>query len=644
MRRHGIERQTLLVALIPILVMVVLLENHSIYTRFTDLDRALIERSQLMVRQLASSGEYAVFSGNMLLLKQNVDAARAQQDVNEVVVLDAAGSLLLKEGSQQGASANLSGRVNVNSPIYQNDDVLLLYEPIVTAEINLEELNREAVMLPSVNSPLGAVIIEVSKQHLKQQKSEILFFNLLVSLLIFMVTLIVALWAARRITRPILNMSEAIRRIGQGELGTRIHAVQKVHELNELAEGINEMARQLQQDRNTLQQRIDESTRELRQKKDEAENANHDKTRFLAAASHDLRQPMHALGLFVGELHGKLNTSEQVRVVNQIEESVSAMSDLLNSLLDISKLDAGAVIPKLRAFPVNQVLGRMAQDYSPVAEHKGVLLRVKFSDAAVVSDPILIERILLNLVNNALRYTPQHGRVLVACRKRGDRLRIEVRDNGIGIPQADQQNIFREFYQLANAERDRGKGLGLGLAIVERLAKLLGSPLTLRSEPGRGALFAIELPLLLPSADTGMQQPAVQLLDVGAQTVNGLERARVLLVDDDPLVRASTSGILSSWGCAVSVAASLHEVREQYSGQDFDLMICDYRLPDGTGLEAIDWLQESSGKQTPAILISADTVPQILQRVALDSCHFLHKPVRPAKLRSLLLFLLGNRE
>jgi len=645
MRRHGIERQTLLVALIPVLVMVVLLENHSIYTRFADLDRALVERSQLMVRQLASSGEYAVFSGNMVLLKQNVDAAHALQGVNEVVVLDAAGNLLLKEGAGQGVSTSLSARVNPNSPIYQNDDVLLLYEPIVTAEINLDEPDRDTGAAHSANRQLGAVIIEVSKQHLKQQKGEILFFNLLVSLLILMVTLIVALWAARRVTRPILNMSRAIRSIGQGELGTRIHSVQKVHELNELADGINEMARQLQQDRNTLQERIDESTRELRQKMDEAENANHDKTRFLAAASHDLRQPMHALGLFVGELQGKLSTPEQVRVVKQIEESVAAMSDLLNSLLDISKLDAGAVVPKLSALPVNQVLGRMAQDYAPLAEHKGITLRVKFSDAEVITDPILLERILLNLVGNALRYTPQHGRVLVACRKRGDRLRIEVRDNGIGIPLADQQNIFREFYQLANAERDRGKGLGLGLAIVERLAKLLDSPLALRSAPGKGALFAIDLPLLVRQADTRMPQQAVQELETAGaeQRGGGFVGATVLLVDDDALVRTSTSGILSSWGCGVSVAASLHEVRERYTGQDFDLLICDYRLPDGTGLEAMDWIRESSGKQIPAILISADAAPEILQRVALASYHFLHKPVRPAKLRSLALFLLGGR-
>lgn len=652
MRRYGIERQTLLVALIPILVMAVLLENHSIYTRFADLDRALLERSQLMVRQLSSSGEYAVFSGNMILLQQNVDAARVPQDVHAVAVLDADGNVLLQEGPQQGAYGSLSARVSLSSPIYQDDDVLVLYEPIVSKQINLDELERESVAEPAANRQLGAVIIEVGKQHLNKQKREILFFNLLVTLLILMVTLAVALWAARRVTNPILGMNLAIRRIGEGALDTRIAAEPRAHELNELANGINEMVRQLQQDRNTLQLRIDESTRELRQKKEEAENASYDKTRFLAAASHDLRQPMHALGLFVGELHSKVSTPEQIRVVKKIEESISAMSELLNSLLDISKLDAGAVIPKSCIFPVNQVLGRMAQDYASVAEYRGVALRVKFSAAEVICDPILLERILLNLVNNALRYTPQHGCVLVACRKRGDRLRIEVRDNGIGIPQHDQKNIFREFYQLANTERDRGKGLGLGLAIVERLAKLLGTPLLLRSAPGRGSLFAIDVPLFTRPAAGEIQQATGEAQQVAEhiservaheQTAIGLEGARVLLVEDDPLVRASTSGVLHSWGCTVCSAASLQQVQERFSGENFDLLICDYRLPDGTGLEVMDWIKKSSQMHTPAILISADTAPEVFQQVALDNVHFLHKPVRPAKLRSLALYLLAGR-
>jgi signal transduction histidine kinase len=648
MKRHGIERQTLLVALIPILVMAVLLENFFIYMRFADLDSALLERAQLMVRQLASSSEYAVFSGNTALLKQNVDAALAQRDVSKVVVLDAAAMPLMgDESGGRGQYETLLAQANKLAPLYQDGDVLLMYEPIVATQIKLDELEREVETGPSTAKPLGAVIIEFSKHRLRAQKNEILLFNLLATLLILMLTLVVALRVARRITAPILGMSRAIHCIGEGALDTRISPQPRVHELDELAVGINRMAQQLQQDRNTLQYRIAGATSELRQKKEEAENANHDKSRFLAAASHDLRQPMHALGLFVGELHGKVNTTEQARIVQQIEESIAAMSTLLNSLLDISKLDAGVVHPQVRAFPVDQLLKRMAQEYATVAEDKGIILRVKCPRIEVMSDPVLLERILFNLLNNALRYTPQHGCVFMACRKRGKRLRIEVRDNGIGIPDADQKNIFREFFQLDNAARERDKGLGLGLAIVERLAKLLGHPLSLRSAPGRGSVFAVEVPLHdnPDGGESPLQQenlPAPYHQDAVEPKAASLDGARVLLVDDDALVRASTKGMLASWGCEAIAAASLQEVRDQLAGQDFDLLICDYRLPDGAGLDVIRLLEDACHKRIPAILVSGDTSPEILRQVAASGYHLLHKPVRPAKLRSLLLYLVGG--
>ena len=266
MRRYGIERQTLMIALIPVLVMAVLLENYFIYSRFSDQDQALLERSHLMVHQLASSSEYAVFSGNTTLLQQNVDAALSQPDVNGVMVLDEKGKLLRGGGQQTGLLEKVHGAI----PVYEDDDVMALYEPIVATQIRLDDMEREAAPAQAASKPLGAIIIEISKQRLNRQKHEILLFNLVVTLLIMMATMAVALSVARRISLPILGMSRAIRRIGEGNLDTRIAPQPGGLELNELAAGINRMAQQLQQDRDVLEQRIAEATEELRKRSTEA--------------------------------------------------------------------------------------------------------------------------------------------------------------------------------------------------------------------------------------------------------------------------------------------------------------------------------------------------------------------------------------
>ncbi len=640
MIKHGIERQTLAIAMIPILVLALLLESYFTYTRFADLDRALFERAKLIVRQLASASEYPVFSGNQGLLQQQVDIAFSQADVNSVIVLDASHRYLAGAGgTRNGYDQNsLPFGAKVAVPFFEDHETLWLYQPIVATQVELGDISGTTQM-EGGSKPLGSVIIEIGKERLNNQKMEMLALNLVLTLLILVSTLLIAMRVSRRITLPVLEMSNAIRRIGEGHLNTRIGGA-KVWELDGLARGINDMAQQLQQDRNTLQQSIEEATLEMRQKKEEAEKANFDKTRFLAAASHDLRQPMHALGLFVGELYNKLDTQEQRKIVGKVEESVEAMSSLLDSLLDISKLDAGVVIPQIQEVDIDAMMQRLVHDMAPVAQRKSITLRVHPVDTMVRSDPVLLERILINLLGNAIRYTPQSGTVLLACRKRGDDLRIEVRDNGIGIPQEEQQNIFREFVQLANSARDRSKGLGLGLAIVDRLAKLLHHPLSVRSEPGRGSSFAIQLPRVF-----GVEELLAESVAPAAEAPkhDKLDGMRVLVVDDDLLVRTSTGGILASWGCQVSLAESRQEVLDKYAQSHFDLVICDYRLPDGNGLELSDRINELRDDAPPFILISGDTAPEVLHAVNERGHHLLHKPVRPAKLRSLVLFLLKKR-
>lgn len=637
MIRQGIERQMQAITMIPILVLSLLLGGYFTYSRFADLEHAQLERARLIARRLASVSEYPVFSGNLVLLQQQVDIVRAQEDVTSVIVQDADSRYLAVAGINRNMHDRnvLLSDANETVTLRDDDDVLWLYHPIVTTRIELNEFG--SILQEEGSKPLGHVFIEISKTRLNQQKTRMLILNMLLTLLIMAMTLLVVARVSRRITRPVMAMSSAVQRIGEGHLDTRITST-RVIELDRLAHGINEMAQQLQLDRSLLEQRVKEATLELRGKKEEAEKANYDKSRFLAAASHDLRQPMHALGLFVGELRNRIDNPDQCKIVDKVEESVEALSGLLDSLLDISKLDAGVVISKIKAFDVNAMLERLVSDIMPLAQRKSITLRTHLADDPTVSsDPVLLERILLNLLGNAVRYTPQNGTVLLACRKRGDNLRIEVRDNGVGIPPEEQKNVFHEFVQLANSARDRSKGLGLGLAIVDRLAKLLHHPLSLRSEAGKGAVFAVCVPRVEKIEGAKNESDAHAAESNRQDHLKGL---RVLVVDDDPLVRTGTGGLLSSWGCNVSFAESLQDVTEKYSRSRFDVVICDYRLPDGSGLELADCVKEHCEHEPVFILVSGDTAPEVLKAVNERDLHLLHKPVRPAKLRSLMLFLL----
>src|SRR3984885_6595185 len=278
--------------------------------------------------------------------------------------------------------------------------------------------------------------------------------------------------------------------------------------------------------------------RELRIQKEAAEQANIAKSKFIATASHDLRQPVHALGLLAGALQGHAMNDEMRRLVGQIGGSVTAMDGLFDSLLDISRLDAGVVETQIEDYPIQPVLERVCRDYLAEAEAKGLSLSWSRCSAIVRTDPFLLERILRNLVSNAVCYTDR-GRILVGCR-RGNRLRVEVCDTGRGIPLDQQREVFREFFQLGHLERDRAKGLGLGLAIVDRLAKLLDCAVILRSEPGKGSVFKLSVAL-------------AQRQVLGAQSPQGapmfvMPRGLILVIDDDPVIQSAMRSLLSSWG------------------------------------------------------------------------------------------------
>jgi CheY-like chemotaxis protein len=404
------------------------------------------------------------------------------------------------------------------------------------------------------------------------------------------------------------------------------------------------MSEQLEVNNENLQQRVDEATRALRDKKEDAEKSSHDKSRFLAVASHDLRQPLHALGLYIAELQRKIKDEEIKHLVDKVENSVEALSMLLNDLLDISKLDAGAVVPKFQTCDISSLLERSTADYQMLARIKNIKLVVKCSFQYVTSDPILLERILINLLSNAIRYTPVHGTVFIGCRKRGDNLRIEIRDNGIGISKDDLENIFREFYQLTPSQFEVKKGLGLGLSIVERLINLLGHKLDVISYPQRGSTFAITIPAkFYPNFVSALPVTESNKAEFAQPNSVLLDKA-ILVVDDDAQIRQGTLALLASWGCKVTTAESLAEATRRMSeGVFLDIIVTDYELGNNeTGFDVIEHARQFYEKLPPCILISGNTSSDLQKLVLKAGHHLLHKPVRPAKLISLMKFLLGD--
>lgn len=376
---------------------------------------------------------------------------------------------------------------------------------------------------------------------------------------------------------------------------------------------------------------------DLRRQKEIAEAASRAKSSFLAAASHDLRQPVHALGLFAGALR-RIDLPEEAYVlVDRIEDSAAAMDGLFTAILDISRLDAGVVEVRNQAFRIGPYLDRLCKDLAVEAEAKGLRLRCRPCPIVVDTDPILLERVLRNLVSNAVRYTLRGG-ILVGCRRRADRLAIQIWDTGIGIAPEDMDRIFQEYVQVGNPERDRTKGLGLGLAIVRRICNVLKAPLGLRSCPGRGSCFEVSVPCANEAAltDGTRQDPPGAFIP-----------AFVVVIDDEAPIREAMEQLLAGWGYEVVTASSGIEAIELLASRPTrpDLIISDYRLRDGeTGIAAIENLRSEYNVTIPALLVTGDTAPDRLAEAEASNLLLLHKPVPNSRLRAAMLNLIAHAQ
>jgi len=394
---------------------------------------------------------------------------------------------------------------------------------------------------------------------------------------------------------------------------------------------------------NTLRQRfVNEALAEqMTELKDIAERANVAKSRFLASASHDLRQPLHALGLFLGELRERIDEPDKRdRLMQRMGVSIEAMTDLFDALLDISRFDAGAVQPELRNFRVEQLLSDLELEYSQRAAANGLGFRVVPCNAVIRSDPLLLRRILRNFIENAIRYTKTGG-IVVGCRRDGDFIKLQVCDSGIGIDCQQLENVFQEFYQVNNPQRDRKKGLGLGLSVVKQLASLLGHEISVQSKPGKGSLFSLRV--ACANAVTDEPGRAIEV----ATVTDRLESACILVVDDEDDVRESMRGLLEAWGCRVlavsTIDGALTEIAR--SPRKPDVMLTDFRLGDHvSGVHVIHQVRQSMGGHLPAIMITGDTSGDEITSLRGSDITLLHKPVNPGRLGTLLRFLLTEKE
>jgi Na+/proline symporter/CheY-like chemotaxis protein/two-component sensor histidine kinase len=395
-------------------------------------------------------------------------------------------------------------------------------------------------------------------------------------------------------------------------------------------------AEELEQANESLEHRVQERTEELTRlnselarAKGEAEQANISKTRFLAAASHDILQPLNAARLYVTSLVERQGSGEDGQLVGNIDASLDAVEEILAALLDISRLDTGAMRPEIVAFRMNDLLRQLEVEFKPLAQEKGLRLDFVPCSLAVRSDRRLLRRLLQNLVSNAIKYTPK-GRVLVGCRRHRGRLRIDVYDTGLGIPPSKKHAIFQEFHRLEQGAKV-ARGLGLGLSIVERIARVLDHTVEVTSTVGRGSHFAVEVPL---STTVPVGAPA---REVGDADRGQLANIGVVCIDNEPAILDGMEALLGGWGCRVIKAADLETAVTALAESKLvpDALLVDYHLSEGTGIEAIAALRRRFTEAT-AILITADRDLAVREEARAHGIQVLHKPVKPAALRALL--------
>ena len=615
----SIRSRILVIALLPALLTEFGLVAYFTTQAFASAESALHVRAANAARHLAEALQYSLVSGDTARVYMLLETEMTNSKLAMARVIDPRGQTLASIGNT--LLADISG-----DP-YRQHAVIRLPAAALPDEVPSRSGTRPA------SDVLGQVEVGVAVDQISAFKRDTLFHAALLMLVALVITGVLAWRLSNRLAGQLRHVGRVVHRLACDDLTVRTELPPQ-GEVGALAAGVNDMAEALETHRSELEKRIREATADLAAKMDMAERANYAKSRFFAAASHDLRQPLHALSLFVAALKARNQQPEAQTLIDNIEASTAAMELLFNALLDISRLDAGTIEAHPVHFSLQKLLLDLEQQFGALAADKQLRLRFRPCDVTLYSDPLLIERILVNLIANAIRYTDDGG-VLVACRRRGRMMRLSVIDTGRGIPPDQQESVFQEFVQLHNPARDRSKGLGLGLAIVSRLGRLLGHRVDLRSRPGHGSMFSIDI----PCGDASLIQPPAPASAPGQIPADAL----VLLVDDESAILRGMAELFDNWNIDLVTAHSTAEAEQWLAsiGRAPDVIVSDYRLPDDTdGIEVITRLRRQFGRDIPAILVTGDTAPDTILRISQAGFPLLHKPLRPAKLRALLTHLI----
>lgn len=631
-------------SMLPLMLFAFIWVSYALLQRYSDLSSQLEQRAELLARQMAVASDYAIFAQNTLVL-QNITASVVKEpEVTLAGVFDSELKLLSISTSQPTADETIdtlwqreiqaierSGQPRMKRV---SDRLLRYIQPIASVGLEMEELSKGATSPSAIR---GYAVVEISLNSVYSELLKFLGGVLAILAGFFFIAWSVVSRFSAQLDQSFRSVADAAKKIGAGETQVRL-GPSDIKVFDSLSRDLNLMAERLEHAQRDLEQKVDNATQALREQKDAAERANSAKSRFLAAASHDLRQPMHALSLLVSAAQRETAPAAQAAIIRRIETGTSALSDLLNSLLDISRLDGGGVQVHQEDLALDSLMHRLQDTYQGLAEEKGLELVIRPTKACTHSDPALLERIVGNLLSNAIRYTPSGGAVYVAIRPRGQDWVIQVRDNGPGIPLQDQQTIFQEFVQLSNPQRDRSLGLGLGLAIVHRLAQLLDHRVEVRSRPGQGATFGLRIPRI------SLSETSVAIDQGKTSDPLELHGLRILVIEDDELVRQSFAGLLGMWGAQVDVfeQADTALAYLQTSHSPPQLVITDHRLGGSmNGLELSHAIAHQQGEPVPTLLITGDTEDEVLQRLAEPHIQVLYKPVKPNVLIATITRLFG---
>ncbi|EIT69343.1 hypothetical protein WQQ_29250 [Hydrocarboniphaga effusa AP103] len=598
----------MLLAVMPCVVATMLLTSYFTIDKIRTLEDGFTANGGATAKRLASYSDLSLYAGDIGALRRVSQDAIREPGVQSVQISNGAGLLVTahRNGPVPAQTRGFSAAVRIR-PTGSFDDW------------SVDDDDGGAGAVGNVR-----VVIDSSGLYRQELRSAI------TGLLIGLATLIAAMWGAtllaRGIAAPLRQLGVTVAAIRAGDLNARSR-LDSDDELGRLSAGIDDMAAALAGHHSELEARVREAQLQAQQRLSQAEQANAAKARFLAAASHDLRQPLHAVGLFVGKLRETAGR-DQLALVERIDEGLSGMSGLLTALLDISRLDAGVVEPQRSVVSIGKLFDDAEATLSSLAIERETRLLFRRRDLHVDVDPALSARILSNFVENALRYAAG-GAVLVSAQRHGDKVRVQVRDNGIGIASMYHERVFEEFFQLDNPERDRRKGLGLGLAICARAARLLDIRIGLESAVGKGSCFYFDLPAAERPAPVVAAAPAMP---------TARAQGRALVVDDDRAIRDGTIGLIEQWGLTTVAASTVDEAVEALvsQGSEFDYLLCDLQLSEvDDGWRVIEAARRIDAR-TRLLLVSGDTSAATLRRARENGVVLLTKPVTPAKLRAAL--------